>query len=80
MSEQRFRFVSDDDGYDYLIPADKKEQFDKWLENQTRLWEPGLSDEEFKRREAEYAGEDFNDYMAGRSPESYTFTDPQPDK
>jgi hypothetical protein len=77
VAEQRFRFVSDDDGHDYLIPAEKKEQFNKWLEHQGRLWEPGLSDAEFKKRDADYTGEDFGGYMTGRSPANYTFTDPQ---
>lgn len=79
MSEQRFRFVSDDDGHDYLIPAEKKEQFDKWLEHQSKLWGGSHSDEEFKALEAEYDGEDFNTYGIGRSPEGYTFTDPKED-
>jgi hypothetical protein len=34
----RFRFVSDDDGHTYLIPADKKQAFDEWLEAET-AWE-----------------------------------------
>jgi hypothetical protein len=79
MGEQRFRFERDDDGHDYLIPAEKKDEFDKWLEHQGRLWEPGLSDEEFKKRDAEYSGEDFNDYMVDGGPSNYTFTDPKED-
>jgi hypothetical protein len=31
---ERFRFVSDDDGHDYLIPADKKDAFNAWLEHE----------------------------------------------
>ena len=77
MAEQRFRFAKDDDGHDYLIPANLKEKFDEWLEHQGRLWEPGLSDEEFKRIEAEYSGPDFNDYRADYHPSNYTFLDPQ---
>jgi hypothetical protein len=77
MSE-RFRFVSDDDGHTYLIPAEKKEAFDAWLEHQGKLWTQGsLSDEEFKALEESYKGEDFNDYRADYSPESYTFESPE---
>jgi hypothetical protein len=79
MAEQRFRFVSDDDGHDYLIPADKKEEFDAWLEGETRLWEPGLGREEFERRSAEQDGrEDFNDYKIDAH-EHYTFERPEVD-
>jgi hypothetical protein len=74
---ERMCFVSDDDGHDYLIPAAKREAFSVWLEHEHKLWEPGLSDEEFKRIEAEYTGEDFNDYRTGTSPESYTFERPE---
>jgi hypothetical protein len=73
---KKYRFVSDDDGHDYLIPADKKEAFDAWLEHQGRLWEPGLSEAEFKARDAEYTGEDFDDYKCD-SHQAYTFEKPE---
>jgi hypothetical protein len=42
------------------------------------LWEPGLSQEEFDKLEASYAGEDFNDYMID-GVQSYTFENPSED-
>jgi len=77
MSEKRYRFVKDEDGHDYMIPAGKRDEFDRWVEHQSRLWEPGLSDEEFRSREAEYTGEDFGDHRISMHPSNYTFTDPQ---
>lgn len=73
---ERFRFVSDDDGHAYLIPADKKQAFDRWLEHQERLWEPGLSEEEFRKREGEYSGEEFDGYRVDGQ-ERYTFERPE---
>lgn len=76
----RYRFTSDDDGHDYLIPADRKQAFDEWLEGETRLWEPGLSEEEFKCREAEQdEREDFTDYKINAH-EHYTFEKPEVDR
>jgi hypothetical protein len=76
---QKFRFVSDNDSHTYLIPADKKEAFDEWLEGETRLWEPGLDKEEFARRSAEQDGrEDFGGYRVDGH-EGYTFEKPEVD-
>lgn len=60
---ERFRFVKDDDGHTYLIPADKQADFEKWLEAGP-YWE-------------DYKGEDFQDYETGCSACRYTFTDPK---
>lgn len=73
---ERFRFVSDDDGHDYLIPAEKKEAFDAWLEHQGKLWGESHTDEEFKALEAEYSGEDFDGYKVDAH-ERYTFERPE---
>ena len=73
---ERFRFVGDDDGHDYLIPAAKKEAFDKWLEHQFALWGEPLSEEDFKAISESYKGEDFNGYRCS-DPERYTFENPE---
>jgi hypothetical protein len=75
--KERFCFVRDDDGHDYLIPASKKAEFGTWVEHQQKLWGESHTDEEFKKLEAKYTGADFNDYRTGIHPSSYTFTDPQ---
>lgn len=75
---ERFRFVSDEDCHDYLIPAEKKEAFDKWLEHQGKLWGEPNTEEEFKSIEAEYEGEDFTDYKIDAH-EHYTFEKPEAD-
>jgi hypothetical protein len=76
----RYRFVSDDDSHTYLIPADKKDAFDTWLEHQGKLWTQGpLTDEEFKALEESYTGEDFNGYKIDAH-EHYTFEKPETDK
>lgn len=62
---QRWRFVKDDDGHCYLIPADKWDDFEKWMEAGP-YWE-------------DYHGEYFGDYSIGSSPSNYTFTDPKGD-
>jgi hypothetical protein len=74
---ERFRFTKDDDGHTYLIPADKEEAFDAWLEHQQKLWGESHTDEEFKKLDAEYQGEDFNDYRVDGSVTHYTFENPQ---
>lgn len=28
----QWRFVTDDDGHNYIIPADKKDEFQRWVE------------------------------------------------
>lgn len=64
--EPRFRFVSDDDGHDYLIPADKESAFDEWMEYSD------VSDE--------WSGEDFTDCRIDYSMNCYTFTNPKLDE
>jgi hypothetical protein len=72
----RYRFVSDDDGHDYLIPADKKEAFDRWLEHQSELWGGPHTEEEFKALEASCSGEDFDSYKIDAH-QRYTFEKPE---
>jgi hypothetical protein len=67
---KRWRFVSDDDGHDYLIPAELEKQFNHWVD----------SADPFDEDAAEYDGPDFNEFRTGMSPNSYTFTDPKEDK
>lgn len=67
MSEKRFRFVKDDDGHDYLIPAELEKEFELWLiavEDWDDTWN----------------GPDFDQYRTSMSPNNYTFTDPKEDK
>lgn len=79
MDTQRQRFVKDDDGHTYLIPADKRDAFDAWLEHETRLWSESHTDEEFEALKASYTGENFNDYRIDGGATSYTFESPQRD-
>lgn len=62
---QRWRFVKDDDGHTYLIPADKRKAFDLWVEA-SPYWDG-------------YEGEDFQGDETGTSSSNYTFTDPKED-
>jgi len=59
---ERFMFVSDDDGHDYLIPAAKEKYFEEWVAAGP-YWE-------------EYDGEDFSDCAIGCSTSQYTFLNP----
>lgn len=61
---QRFRFVRDNDGHDYMIPAELCEKFEAWVDFYAD-WDNGL----------EYLGENFDKYRIN-SPSEYTFTDP----
>ena len=79
MSTQRQRFVKDDDGHTYLIPAEKRGAFDAWLEHETKLWGETHTDEEFEAVKTEYAGEDFNDYRIDGGATSYSFENPRRD-
>lgn len=65
---KRFRFVEDEDGHTYMIPADMEEQFHKWVQIM-----PGDLDEEG------YVGQDFEEYSIGGAASQYTFTDPRED-
>lgn len=62
-SLRRWRFVRDDDGHDYMIPADEQDEFQRWLDAGP-YWEG-------------YEGEDFNARRIGGSPSLYSFTDPK---
>lgn len=35
--ECRFRLVSDDDGHEYVIPAERREEFDAWLQSDAAM-------------------------------------------
>lgn len=63
----RYRFVRDEDGHNYLIRADKLEQFHKWVE--------ATCNEEYDT----YDGEDFSGNMVGGSVTQYTFENPVPE-
>ena len=65
MAEIRYRFVQDDDSHWYYIPADKKEQFNQWVE----WFEDQAGDEP----------ESFDQYRINGYPGNITFTDPQED-
>jgi hypothetical protein len=60
---KRWCLVSDDDGHSYVIPAESRDEFEKWVEATS-------NDEEFE-------GEDFEKYSLGGNPECVTFTDPK---
>jgi hypothetical protein len=64
-TETRWRFVSDDDCHDYLIPAELKEEFDTWAAAGP-YWE-------------NYVGEDFDIYRVDGW-QQFTFTDPRSER
>ena len=62
----RYRFMSDDDGHDYLIEDGDVEKFENWLKAGP-YWE-------------DYDGKDFFDMALGTSVHFFTFTDPKEDE
>lgn len=68
---QRYRFLQDDDGHWYKIPADKVEAFQLWL----RIWDYPVDD----TRYGSWVGKDFSDYRLSGGPESWTFVDAKED-
>jgi hypothetical protein len=62
----RYRFVSDDDGHNYIIPAGMQKQFDRWLESCQDDAPP-------------YSGFTFDENRID-SPSNYTFTSPKEDE
>jgi hypothetical protein len=67
----RFRFVQDDSGHWYSIPADitSLSYFESWC----------LSCED-DTEEDDYKGPDYEECRLDGGPESYSFTDPQEDR
>lgn len=61
---QRFRFVTDDDGHNYLIHADKHREFREWVEAGPYWNSTATRDFEDNRIDSEHF---------------WTFTDPQED-
>lgn len=70
-NEKRFRLVSDDDGHDYVIPADTINEFYSWV----RYFAENDSDNGHK-----HLGGDFSQYRLGCAPSCYTFTDFREDR
>lgn len=60
----RYRFVRDDDGHNYLIPAEDTQEFKLWLKAGP-YWD-------------NYKGKEFNNNMIN-SEHHWTFIDPQED-
>jgi hypothetical protein len=73
---ERYKFESDGDGHRYLIPIEKSEEFDRWTDHESRLWYPGISDEDFEKEKESYNGEDFNNFVID-SVNDYTFENPK---
>jgi hypothetical protein len=73
---QRYRFTTDDEGHNYLIPAEKTADFDAWLAHQEETW--ARQGDEFKRVESPYVGEGFEGYRVN-GVRSYTFESPLED-
>lgn len=65
--QKRYRFVSDDDGHDYLIEVGKEDAFDKWLDA-------------VSSGDPEFEGEEFDDDAIGCNPSCYSFADPRSDR
>lgn len=61
----RYRFMSDDDGHDYIIPADEEAHFRRWLACGP-YWD-------------NYKGKEYNDCRID-IPTFFTFIDPREDK
>jgi hypothetical protein len=57
----RYRLVSDNNGHEYVIPADSVDEFYRWVD----AWEDG----------GEYNGKDFEDCRMNIN--NLTFADPQ---
>lgn len=64
----RYRLVSDNSEHHYIIPSDKEEEFDWWVE----ITE---SDED----DYDDPVEEFDKYRLSGSPRRVTFTDPRED-
>ena len=60
----RMAFEKDDDGHWYLIPADKKEEFQRWMDFMT------------KDPDGDWTGYDFDPHSLGGSPFVYSFIEP----
>lgn len=65
MSEERFRFMKDDDGHVYLIPAELKELF------------MALEDIGYTTNAYNKFIDTFDQYRVGESISGFTFTDPR---
>lgn len=63
----RFRFMNDDDGHWYLIPAGEEKQFEKWLKAGP-YWENYNIDDK-----------DYEGCRIGGSPSDWTFEEPRLD-
>ncbi len=78
--EQRFCFVSDDDGHKYLIPVELREEFNNeldWLnEHQMDCVSSSMAGKTYGEREDAFIRK-FHQYMTGISIYNYTFTDPK---
>ena len=64
---KRFRFISDDSGHTYAIPADKREAFERWVDS--------FNDS----AEGDYSEGDFEQYRINMHASNYTFIDLQED-
>jgi hypothetical protein len=58
-----WRFVRDNDGHDYIIPADSEQEFRDWVETMEADWGVATG----------YTGRDFNDYRLRSHPSCYIF-------
>jgi hypothetical protein len=61
----RFRFVQDDSSHRYAIPAELRDQFDKWVASYEQDWNEYVP----------FDGPDFDQYRLNMRPSNYTFTD-----
>lgn len=65
---QRFRLVQDDSCHWYAIPADKRQEFDLWVE--------ACEGDDYDT----YISEDFEEFRLGMHPSNHTFTDLKEDR
>jgi hypothetical protein len=64
MSKQRYCFLSDDDGHDYMVPLELRDKFQKDMEEAYRIEDFGIVDW-------------VDEYRCGYHPSCYSFTDPK---
>lgn len=73
---KRYKFGKDDDGHWYLLPAEKAQEFVKWVEWSSKYWSPSVKESD----KVEWEGEDFEEYAIGGRITGYSFSDPREDE
>jgi hypothetical protein len=64
----KWRLMRDDSGHDYIIPAEKAKEFQKWVEANDSFND---ADEDKAERYVAEGGEEFDMYRCGSHPSCY---------